>query len=243
MAEARIAEDCTSSASPPSPDQGPTLVDLQEYSSLCSTGHTPQILTGAFLRIVENHFSNPDNIEQAALKDNIARLDPEDTTDGLAEKGILIQPIYKWNPAELNHRPAIYIKRNSFRTQRYGINDGLTVGLGKDADGNIETLRGEYHTVGVLGSHTLFNIGRTGAETEVLSYEVFRELQQFAPASRRDLKLTRLSVTDVTEVQKLDEYDQHFVVGVVVGWAYFEKWRIIPEAPWLKAFTINIRAV
>jgi hypothetical protein len=242
MTDARITE-CGSSSAPPEPDNGPTLVDLEDYSSLCSTGHTPQILTGAFLRIVEQHYSTASNIEKAALKDNIVRLDPDDTTDGLAEKGIVIQPIYKWNPAELNHRPAIYIKRNEFRVQRYGINDGLTVGLGRDEEGNLETLRGDYHTVGVLGSHTLFNIGRTGAETEVLAYETFRELQQFAPAIRRDLKLARLAVTNVTEVQKLEEYDQHFVIGVVIGWAYFEKWRIIPEAPWLKSLSIGLRAV
>lgn len=238
MADAVIAE-CPQAPTPPSGD-GPTLVDLQEFSSICSTGHTPNILTGAFLRILQNHFSTADYIEDPALRDNIAKIQPSDTTQGLLDSGILIAPVYKWDPAQLNQRIAIYLKRNQFRVQRYGINDGLTSGLGRASDGSLETLRGEYHTVAVLGSHTLFCIGRTGAETEVLAYEVFREIQQFSPAIRKDLKLSRLGITEVSDVSKIEEYDQHLVAAVVVGWAYFEKWRIVPDAPWLKTLAIDL---
>lgn len=240
MTEARIAGDCPAGAEPV-PVQGPTLVDLDQFSSLCSTGHTPQILTGIFLRVLQNHFANPDYIEQLALRDNVLQLKPEDTLEGIPETGILIEPIYKWNPVDFGKRPAVYIKRNSLQTQRIGINDGLTVGLSKDEDGNFNTFEGEYHVIGVLGSHTLFCIGRTGAETEVLAYEVFRELQQFAPIIRQDVFLKKLGVTQVTELSKLEEHDQHFVVGVVVGWAYFEKWRIVADAPWLKALHVELR--
>lgn len=239
--EARIS-DCTTPADPVSLT-GPTLVDLQEFSSLCSTGHTPNILTGAILRILQNHFSTPNYIEDPALKDNVVKLQPDDTTEGLAETGILIEPVYKWNPAELGKRIAIYIKRNPIQTQKYGINHGMTAGLGKDDDDDsLLTLRGDYHTCGVLGSHTIFCIGRMGAETEVLGYEVYRELLQFGPAIRKDLKLHRWEVTGMTDVNRIEEYDQHFVVAVTVGWAFFETWRIVPDAPWLKTLAIDIRA-
>lgn len=241
MAEANIS-DCTTPAPAPSPLAGPTLVDLQEFSSLCSTGHTPNILTGAILRILQNHFSTPNYIEDEALKDNIVKLQPEDTSEGLLETGILIAPVYKWDPAILGKRIAIYIKRNPLRTQKLGINHGMTSGLGKEEDGSLTTLRGEYHTIGVLGSHTIFCIGRTGAETEVLGYEVFRELVQFGPAIRKDLKLHRLETTEMSDVNRIEEYDQHFVAAVVLGWAYLETWRIVPDAPWLKTLAIDLRA-
>lgn len=241
MAEARIS-DCTEPTPAPSPLAGPTLVDLQEFSSLCSTGHTPNILTGAILRILQNHFSTANYIEDAALKDNVMKLQPEDTTEGLIETGILIAPVYKWDPAQLGKRIALYIKRNPLRSQRYGINHGITSGLGKEADGSLTTLRGDYHTFAVLGSHTVYCIGRTGAETEVLGYEVFRELGQFGPAIRKDLKLHRWDVTEMTDINRIEEYDQHFVAAVVVGWAYFETWRIVPDAPWLKTLVIDIQA-
>lgn len=240
MTEARIAGDCPAGETP-APVVGPTLVDLDQFSSLCSTGHTPMILTGIFIRIIQSHFSNPDYIEQDALRDNVLHLKPEDTLEGIPETGILVEPVYKWNPIDFAGRPAVYIKRNTMQTQRLGINDGLTVGLGRNAEGDLNTAKGAYHVIGVLGSHTLFCIGRTGAETEVLAYEVFRELQQFAPIIRQDVFLKKLNVTQVTEISKLEEHDQHFVVGVVIGWAYFEKWRIVPDAPWLKSFHVEPR--
>ncbi len=239
MGEGRITEGCEGESSS-GPTRDPTLVDLTEFSSLCSTGHTPNIVTGAFLRFFMEHFADPDKIENAALRDNIYAVDPDDTTEGVAEKGVLIDPIYKWNPRDFSLRPAIYIKRNGMTPQRLGINDAMTVGLDRDAQGNIESYKGEYHVVGMQGSHSFFCIGRAGAEAEILASEVFREVQHFAPILRKDLKLARLTVAEYTEVSRLDEYDQHFVVAITVAWYYFEKWRLKPVAPWLKGISIGV---
>lgn len=241
MGDTRVADGCPSPSEPPEPAAKPTLVDFDAFSSLCSTGHAPNVLTGAFGRVLRDHFSNADLIEAEALKNNVWREQPSDTTEGTVETGILIEPIFKWDPAQLGRRPAIYVKRNGQKTQRYGINDGLQTGLGVDEEGNLKINEGEQHFVGVLGSHTLFCIGRSGAETEILQGEVFREIQHFAPVLRRDLKLKKLAVTEMTEPQLLQEYDQHFVVAVIVGWAYFEKWRLVPRAPWLKSLQLGLK--
>lgn len=234
----RVQDECLE-ASSAAAETGPTLVDFDEWSSLCATGHTPLILTGAFLTILKEHFSKASNIENEALRDNIFQENPEDTTEGVVDRGILIDTVYRFNPVDFGTRPAIYAKRNEMQTQRYGINDGLHVGLGVDKNGELLLDQGEYHTVGVLGSHTMFCIGRTGAEAEVLAYEVFREIQHFSPILRQRLRLKKLAVTQLTALSKLEEYDQHYVVGVVLGWAYFEAWRIKPVAPWLKTISIE----
>jgi hypothetical protein len=189
---------------------------------------------------MQEHFSDANKIENRALRDNVFVPEPVDTTEGTYATGILIDPIYKWNPRRFSKRPAIYIKRNELEIQRLGINDGMTVGLGRDENGNLKTYEGDKHEVGVLGSHTLFSIGRSGAEAEVLASEVFREVQHFAPVLRGDLKLHRLVIAGYTDVQQVEEYDQHFVVAVTVGWAYIEAWRLIPQAPWLKSLAINV---
>lgn len=239
MGDGRVADGCPTPSEPPEPEATPTLVDFDEFSSLCHTGFAPNVLTGAFGRILRDHFSDPNLIEAATLKDNVWHAQPQDTTEGSVGTGILIEPIFRWDPQQLGKRPAVYVKRNGFQIQRYGINDGLQVGLGKNAAGDLKANEGEQHFVGVLGSHTLFCIGRTGAETEILAGEVFREIQHFAPVIRRDLKLKKLAVTEVTEPQLLEEYDQHLAVAVVLGWGYFEKWRLVPKAPWLKGLNIG----
>jgi len=241
VVDGRVADGCPTPSEPPEPVASPTLVDFDEFSSLCHTGHAPNVLTGAFGRILRVHFSDPDTIEATSLKTAIWHEQPQDTTEGSVETGILIEPIFRWDPQQLGTRPAVYVKRNGMRIERYGINDGLQTGLGVDAAGELKINEGEQHFVGVLGSHTLFCIGRAGAETEILAGEVFREIQHFAPVLRRDLKLKKLAVTEVTEPQQLEEHDQHFAVAVVLGWAYFEKWRLVPQAPWLKGFNIGAK--
>lgn len=242
MTDGRITEGCVESPSSSAVADEPTLVDLQEYSSLCSTGHTPLIITGAILRFLQEHFSRPEKIENKALRDNIWVENPDDTTEGIPPKGILIEPIYNWNPVDFQRRVAVYISRNQVTTQRLGINDGLTVGLGKNSDGELKTDEGEYHVVGVQGSHTLSCIGRAGAEAEVLGNEVWREILHFSPVLRRDLKLKRLVVSEASPVSQLPEYDQNLVVTVAVGWYYFEKWRLRPMAPWLKSLAIGVQS-
>jgi hypothetical protein len=189
---------------------------------------------------MQEHFSDPNKIENPQLRDNIFVSEPDDTTEGTYPTGILIEPIYKWDPRRFSTRIAIYINRNDMQIQRLGINDGMTVGLGTDADGNLNTYEGDKHEVGVLGSHTLFCIGRSGAETEIVASEVFREVQHFAPILRQDLKLHRLVIAGYTGINQLEEYDQHFVVAITIGWAYIEAWRLIPLAPWLKTLSINV---
>jgi len=242
VTEGRITEGCVEAPSSSSADIQPTLVDLDEFSSLCSTGHTPNIITGALLRFIQEHFSDPSKIESPALRDNIWRDNPSDTTEGIPPKGILIAPSYKWDPVDFQRRIAIYVGRNQMTIQRYGFNDGLQVGLGRDSAGEVMTDEGAYHVVGVQGSHTLYCIGRAGAEVEVMGTELFREVTHFSPVLRRDLQLKRLVVSEISPISKLDEYDQHFVVTVAVGWFYFEKWRLRQMAPWLKAISIGAQA-
>lgn len=243
MTEGRITEGCVEAPSSSSASPQPTLIDLDEWSSLCSTGHTPNVITGVLLRFIQEHFSDPDKIEHSALRDNIWRNNPSDTTEGIPPKGILIAPVYRWDPVDFQHRITIYVSRNQITTQRLGINDGLKVGLGRDPEtGELKTDEGEYHVVGVQGSHTFFCIGRAGAEVEVLGSEVWREILHFSPVLRRDLKLKRLVVSEASPISKLEEYDQHFVVTVAVGWYYYEKWRLRPVAPWLKSLSIGAQA-
>jgi hypothetical protein len=243
VTEGRVAEGCVGDSSSSGVATGPTLVDLDQWSSLCSTGHTPNIITGALLRFLQEHFSQPDKIENLALRDNVWRDNPSDTTEGLPPKGILINPVYEWNPRDFDRRLAIYIARNAMTVQRLGINDGLTTGLGKDPKtGELKTDEGEYHVVGVQGSHTLFCIGRAGAEVEIMGTEVWREVLHFSPLLRKDLKLKRLVVSEASPIANLQEYDQHYVVTVAVGWYYFEKWRLRPVAPWLKTISIGAQA-
>ena len=229
----------------------PTTVGLTPASSICTTRHTANVLTGIFVRLMQEHFSDPGNLEYNGMNEfadsaetrPAAQLQDYIWTPNNETTKIQIQPVWAYNPQDIQRRPAIYVKRNAQRPQRLAINDGMTIAAHRTgpAPENIE-VRGEYHSVMVLGSHTLFCVGQTGAEAEVLGQEVFDQVAMFAPLLRTDFKFHRVAVQEQGEVSIIEgEAEHHFLVPIVVAYAYALAWRIKAVAPWLKSIGVEVR--
>ena len=226
-----------------------TTVGLDPVSSICATGHPSFVLTGIFTRALQDHFANPDNLEFNGKNEFVSSTDflPKTQLQGYiwtndnTTTNIQIQPVWLYNPEDIQRRPAVYVKRNALQPQRLAIDDGMTVNSRRDASGKVIGVRGEYHSVMVLGSHTVFCVGNSGGEAELLSAEVTSFFMSFAPLMRRVFGFHRVAVAEVGEVSLLEEHDQHFVVPVVVSYAFAETWRLNLEAPWLKTLSIDVR--
>jgi hypothetical protein len=238
--------DCNSPSIPVPPTT--TEIGLDLVNSLCASNHPANVLTGIVLKLLQDHFTNPDLLEYNGenefeagstiplrqLQSYVWNGDPKLTK-------IQIQPVWAYNPEDIQRRPALYVKRNTMRTQRMAINDGQTVGSQKDPKtGKVIAVRGDYKTVMVLGSHTVFCVGSTGAEAELLGMEVMGQLMMFAPLIRQDMKFHKFMVMECGELALLDEFDQHFVVPVVVSYAFAWAWRITKIAPWLQKLSISV---
>jgi hypothetical protein len=219
---------------PPVDDQT-TFVDMNTVTSLCTTQVATEIMTGIFTRLLQQHFSDPANLSynqntepgQKMLEDYIW------TSDNTTTK-IQIQPVWKYNPQDVQRRPALYVKRNKWETKRIAMNDGMTIG---PSNGQV---KGEFHVRQIDGSHTVFCVGRTGAEAELLGQEVTDLLMCFAPLLREDLKLHRLEVPEVDSVALVDEDVERYVVPVTATYTAMKTWRIDKVAPWLKTIGIQI---
>jgi hypothetical protein len=105
----------------------------------------------------------------------------------------------------------------------------------------VERVPGEFHSKMMLGSHTVFCVGQTGAETELLAQEVTNHIMMFGPRLRAEFKLTRLTLSEVGELALLDEFVEHFVVPVVIGYGVAMAWRIVEIQPFLKTLSINVQ--
>jgi hypothetical protein len=212
------------SESSSTPDDAQQFVGT-DLSSLCSLLNRPLILTGVFRDILARHFADAGYIEEPDLKHLIWK-SGEDTN-------ILIESIHRWRPELTEHRPAVIIKRNAYQNVRKGIGD---MRQGPPADG-----QGHPHYVTFwTGSHTLFCIGGTGAQAELLGTEVQRELTEFGPEIARALGLTRFNVTQVGAVAELEEAQENFTVPVTVGYTYEERWRLRKQAPLLHSVSLSM---
>lgn len=183
----------------------------------------PILLTGFFRDHFARHFADESTIEYPALQRYIWK-DNERT-------GILIESLHRWDPATTGKRPAILIKRNSFKNYRAGIGDKKQPSA--DIHGN------EHFLTFWVGSHTLFCLGGTGAQAEALATEVRREMHQFGPSILESFCLHRFGVVEVGAISELEESTENFVVPVTVGWALQESWMLLQQAPRLKSISLS----
>jgi hypothetical protein len=202
----------------------------------------PNVLTGVFLKLLQEHFSRKENLiyngaSEVGKKQLEGYIWDEDNT----KTRIQIQNVWRYNVQDIQRRPALYVKRNKWTTQRIAINDGQTVGINRGDDKS--TLGSEFHTRLILGSHTIFAVGSEGegAEAELLGAEVFDYVMSFAPVLRGELNLHRLEVSSVEPVMLLDEQTEHFVVPIVVAYGFSWTWRLHMIAPWLKSLALELK--
>jgi hypothetical protein len=199
---------------------GPEL-RIEHYSSPCSFGLTPILMTGFLIQWIGDHFSRRQNIEHPELRDVLWRAN--------TRNGILIASITDWKPAAVENRPAVIVKRNAWQPERLAIDDRLT----PSGDGY------EHYCMLMRGSHTIFCLAGEGGEVEVLGAEVFRELLTFCSIIRRTLDLKRFSVSELGPVHELQEATENYAVPITVAYASELDWRIEQDAPMLKRFVLS----
>ena len=198
--------------------------NLETVSSLCSLLNRPIILTGMFRDILARHFQET-TIEEPALRHLIWRSD--------LQTAILIESIHRWRPQLTEQRPAVIIKRNAYSNRRYGIGDKVQLNpTGRDGHPHFNTFW--------AGSHTLFCIGGTGAQAELLATEVQRELTEFGPLIQETMGLHRFQVMEVGAIAELEESTENFVVPVNVGYVYEEKWILKKQVPKLNHVSMTM---
>lgn len=223
----------------------PYMVDA-EPSALCTIGRPPIVLTGAILWVLRQHFADADNIVNAGLKTRIWRPGVEDVGDTRGS-GIMIEAITRWPGPQtqtLQKRPAVLVKRNTYNVSRIGIGNryqgSSTPSIDKSkvfCDYAIGS--GTQYGVQIVGSHTMFCIGGTGAEAEELGTEVFFELLEFGPVIRQDLDLVRFDAAGLGALARLEESKENWVSPVVVSWVFNHDWVLRREGLPLKTVALS----
>lgn len=188
-------------------------LDSRPFKRLCGSTLRPRQFTGLLQLWLTQHFSNSDNIQEVGVKNRVWNEDPEVSL-------IQILPVYDWRPEQTEQRPALLIKRHELKFVRVGIDNRL-MGGGPGADTK------QYYAGLMQGSHTVFCIGGSGGEAEELAAEVMNELMKFSPAVRAWLNLKRIELVGVSELAKLEESKEHFVVPVNIAYAFLQEWELL----------------
>lgn len=228
--------DCDNQPNPPEiealyPSGSTPEPRLDKVSALCSYGMRPHVMTGVLRQLLLAHFSDPENIEEPRVRRQLEQLGAWKPSDnGLNAGGILIESITRWQPATADKRPAVLIKRNKWGWQRLGIGDNT----GSNVLDGSRSYAGFWE-----GSHTLFCLAPSGAETEFLATEVVKFLITFGPWIREQMNLFRFVVQEVGGAAEVQEVLQGYAVPVTVAYVAEEAWSLQPYAPRLKRIVLK----
>ncbi len=218
-----------------------TEVGLDPVSALSVVQHLPNLMTGVFTRLMQEHFAGAAQLGYTIDFDGKLGLENYIWNDNETTK-IQIQPLYKLNLQDVQRRPALYIKRNKWSTKKLAVNDGQSVSVERSAaTGKITRINGDKHSRMVIGSHTIFAVAKSGAEAELIAAEVFDYLISFAPILRSELCLHNFEVLDLEEIKPVKEWTDIFTIPIVVGYAKCWTWRLEAVSPFLQKFAIDLR--
>jgi len=190
-------------------------------SSLCSLGPRPQIMTGLFLTLLREHYASADNIEHAVFRERLYTevSGSEDTT------GVMIEDSTVWTPTRTENRPAIIVRRDGWQHLKRLTFDSSS---GVDSSGRL------HYAKLWRGSHTLFCISPSGAETEILTAETYRFLMHFGPVFRRSFGLHMFELLSVGPLSQVEEASKHYAVPITVAYGWDESWLIREHVPPLR---------
>ena len=222
------ADWCPPAGTPPSKDACRTQSTV-DISYLCDNGWQPLLITGFLRDLLVRQWANPQNIVSPEMK--------QYGWSEQASSGILIESVHRYRADLVEKRPAIMIKRNSFRNMQLGF-AGLNNGAGIAAYPNEKGAISRHQTL-FVGSHTLFCIHGTGASAEILASEVMSHLVACLYPIRRHLGLRQFSVTEVGAIQELEESNENYVVPITVGWGYEHTWQLREESLPLQSVSLT----
>lgn len=199
---------------------------FSEQSALCNKRFTPSVVTGILLRMLQAHFSNSENIRDEKLQSLVWT---PDNQGGTEVSPLLIIPLFKYDAARMQNRPAILIFHQGMQAQRKIINDKATVGL--DPNGNFS---GERFVKDLACTHVVRCVAKSSFAAERIAEEVFFYLLEFQHAIKQDFPFSEFQVRQTTGVKPLNEENTSFSVDIAVPWEHLYGWTLKPIAPILK---------
>tara|TARA_Y100000034_G_scaffold126707_1_gene178352 strand:+ start:133 stop:825 length:693 start_codon:yes stop_codon:yes gene_type:complete len=177
-------------------------------------------VTGIVLELLRNIFSkDANNVINPAIQDYYWA--PEFDADmENARNQIMIEDVFSWTPDKAGQRPAVLVKGNKWIDQKASIGHRL--------HGNQSTDGKESFYKRVKGGHTIFVIGKTPAQTELLAREVYLYLSSFSQVIIKETCFDRWEVPTFEAVQELEEYTEHFAIPINLQYELSYTWELFP---------------
>jgi hypothetical protein len=216
----------------PAPGSPSALIDDRRpgHDSYCSAGPSPQLILGAILWALRQHFIDRGSIRAAQLRDH-ANPDPATVPPPVDQLDrIVIVPIDLFSPELADRVPTIVVRDDDNTFAPTGINDQHDGGLSLDGS--------RYYSTMLVGSISLVACAETITLARELGRETYVCLLGAVPILRGALNLKRLRLGGASaprEVKQINGYG----VYITIQFAYTEERLLRPHAPRIKRLSIE----
>lgn len=174
---------------------------------LCGHPITNVDITAVLKLILASYFSSPENITHPQLKTRIYKDN--------SQTGIIIESSGAFLPTEAEKRPALLVRRDTWKVDQGGISGGYEQGSDP-----------ENYTRFIQGVHTIICIGKTPGETDLLGDEVFRLFCHITPGLLKYSCLDTFRVVELSPIKPLQEGRSHYQAIVSLFYRFTDKWTL-----------------
>lgn len=219
-----------------------SIQQTNPVSALKEAHLSPQLITGYFLRLIQNKFSDKNNQLDETLRNDKYVYHAPNMVDQNASTGILITTPYKFKPQTGQKRPAILVARASL-----AVDPAVAIGskwhtptnlVGNGHNPNTEATLGQNQILNFFsGSMVFYCIAEEAAAAEILSTELLYFFTDHERPIVNDLGLTRMRVGNLARPQPVEEYKDNWVVTLTLSYNYQRAAVARTESPLLKFFT------
>jgi hypothetical protein len=198
-----------------------------DQSVLCSLQLTQQLMSGVIREILLQCFADTNNLENPLLREYLQR---EGIQQDNQPRGLVIDTLDRWRPEETEARPALLITEHDWNWSRVGVGNRAGVEL----DTGRESFYGQW-----VGAHTVFAVGKEGAETRNWRDAAANFLVKFFAVIRDSLDLVRLEPVSLGKLQAVKGSREHYAAAYTMAYTVDASWDITPEAPRLKEIRLS----
>ncbi|MEM2951188.1 MAG: hypothetical protein QXV52_08875 [Nitrososphaeria archaeon] len=193
----------------------PSIFASSWFNDIEARPVTPTVITEGLCAWMRHHFS--DELSDRFPSDHPLSRMIWNKNSELTK--IVIEPITNWTPQLTEVKPGIFIKRLDWKRIKLGLGD------------TIQPISGDLllRTNLWYGQHALICTSYHPVEVELLSNEVYIELNQFSQEFRKLFCLVRFEVVQIGELVKIEEAKESFMVPIVVHYVAEEAWKIISD--------------
>ena len=210
----------------------PTWASIQEAmqedpSRFAKEPATPFDLTGAFVRLLQYHFSDANRIQNTPLKALTWNTDIKQTN-------ILIAPGFNRDFKSESKKPALFVERGAVKPVPIPQPlKGLNISIFQNAEGTHSELTDNAKRFKIIkGVHNIVCEGLVPAQSELLAEEIFNRFMYFSPVIEDDFSLDGFDVEGLSPLQQREERPSPTdVVSVSFSWQKFYFWETAQENP------------